>query len=57
MVDGIRTRDPHELNIGCGLKFCVGPRVQHTLEEILEDISIYNNKDEDRSLNDKNHLL
>ena len=54
--------DPHGLNKGCHLKFCVDSRVQQeTPEEGQRTYQLkrceYNNKDEDNSpktLNDKN---
>ena len=50
MVNGIRASDPHGLNKGCGLKFCVGSRVwQETPEEGQMTYRLkrceYNNKD------------
>ena len=61
MVNRIRTSDLCGLNKGCGLKFCVGSRVQQNPEESWRrywpKCCEYNHKDEDNSpktLNDKN---
>ena len=65
MVNGIRTSERRELNMGHGLKLHVGSRVRlETFKKYRESHSSkrckYNDKNEDislKTLNDKNHQI
>ena len=61
MANGIRTGNPCGFNKGHSLKFRVGSRVQQTPEEgwrtYRPKCCGNNDKDEDKTLNDKNKLF
>ena len=62
MVKGIKTSNPHGLNKGQGLKFCIGSQGWQTPEEGWKTFRVkyweYNNEDDSlKILNNKNHQV